>query len=109
MLVPEALLHGANRPAGVRTPVQRPPSRSGRCSYWSGWRVSSPGITTHYDQLALAGHHSQAALLGVFNVSVLHNLVHLLFGVAGIALARTVTAARAYLIGGGAIYLVLFV
>ncbi len=68
-----------------------------------------PGITTHYDQLTFAGHHSQAALLGVFDVSVLHNLVHLLFGVAGIALARTFTTARAYLIGGGVIYLVLFV
>ena len=34
--------------------------------------------------------------------------MHLLFGVAGIALARTFTTARAYLIGGGVIYLVLF-
>ena len=47
-----------------------------------------PGITTHYDQLTFAGHHSDAALLAIFNVSVLHNLVHLAFGVAGIALAR---------------------
>ena len=47
-----------------------------------------PGITTNYDQLTFAGHHSDAALLGIFNVSVLHNLVHLAFGVAGIALAR---------------------
>ena len=67
-----------------------------------------PGITTNYDQLTVAGHHSEAALLGIFNVSVLHNLVHLAFGVAGIALARTFNAARGYLIGGGAIYLVLF-
>ena len=43
-----------------------------------------PGITTHDEQLTFAGHHSDAALLGIFNVSVLHNLVHLLFGVAGI-------------------------
>lgn len=68
-----------------------------------------PGITTHYDQLTVAGHHSGALLLGVFNVSVLHNLVHLAFGVAGVALARTVATARGYLIGGGVIYLVLFV
>jgi hypothetical protein len=47
-----------------------------------------PAITTHYDQLTFAGHHSDAALLGIFNVSVLHNLVHLAFGVAGIALPR---------------------
>ncbi|TFV61386.1 DUF4383 domain-containing protein [Mycobacterium sp. PS03-16] len=68
-----------------------------------------PGITTNYDQLTFAGHHSDAALLGIFNVSVLHNLVHLLFGIAGVALARTAATARAYLLGGGAIYAVLFV
>ena len=68
-----------------------------------------PGITTHYDQLTFAGHHSQAALLGLFNVSVLHNVVHLLFGVAGLLLARTFNGARSFLIGGGLIYLLLFV
>lgn len=68
-----------------------------------------PGITTNFDQLTFAGHHSEAALLGIFNVSVLHNLVHLAFGLAGIALARTFKSARYYLIGGGVIYLLLFV
>lgn len=68
-----------------------------------------PGITTNYDQLSFAGHHSEAALLGIFNVSVLHNLVHLAFGVAGIALARTFNSARSYLVGGGIVYLILFV
>jgi len=68
-----------------------------------------PGITSHYDQLSFAGHHSDAALLGIFNVSVLHNLVHLAFGVAGVALARTFNGARSYLIGGGIVYLVLFI
>jgi hypothetical protein len=42
-------------------------------------------------------------------VSILHNIVHLLFGVAGLALARSWDGARAYLLGGGAIYLVLWV
>ena len=67
-----------------------------------------PGITTHYDQLTFAGHHSEAALLSVFNVSVLHNLVHLGFGIAGLALARRLRAARGHLIVGGVIYLVLW-
>jgi hypothetical protein len=67
-----------------------------------------PGITTDYDTMAFAGHHSEAKLLGVFQVSILHNIVHLLFGLAGFALARTVSGARLYLIGGGAIYLVLW-
>ena len=66
-----------------------------------------PGVTTNYDQLELAGHGSEAELLGIFEVSVLHNVVHLLFGLVGLALARSWTGARAYLLGGGAIYLVL--
>jgi hypothetical protein len=47
-------------------------------------------------------------LLGVFQVSILHNIVHLLFGVAGLALSRTVMSARAFLIGGGLIYALLW-
>ncbi len=48
-------------------------------------------------------------LLGVFPVNVVHNVVHLLFGVAGIAMARTPGSARNYLIGSGVIYLLLVV
>ncbi|WP_231515573.1 DUF4383 domain-containing protein [Herbidospora cretacea] len=67
-----------------------------------------PGITTNYDTMQFAGHHSQAMLLGVFQVSVLHNIVHLLFGVWGLAASRTWNASRAFLVGGGVIYLILF-
>ena len=68
-----------------------------------------PGITSHYGDMKFAGHNSDAKLLGIFETSILHNIVHLLFGVAGIALARTWDGARTFLIGGGLIYLVLFV
>lgn len=68
-----------------------------------------PGITQNFDALEFAGHDSEAMLLGIFQVSVLHNVVHLLFGVAGIAAARTAAASRAYLIGGGAIYGLLWI
>jgi hypothetical protein len=67
-----------------------------------------PGITSSYSDLSFAGHESNAKLLGVFQVSILHNLVHVLFGVAGLALSRTRDGARTFLIGGGAIYLVLW-
>jgi hypothetical protein len=67
-----------------------------------------PGITTHYGDLSFAGHDSGAKLLGIFQVSILHNIVHLLFGLVGIAMARTWEGARTFLIGGGVIYLVLF-
>lgn len=67
-----------------------------------------PGITTEYSDLGFAGHESTAMLLGLFEVSVLHNVVQLLFGVAGLALARTRSGARNYLVFGGAVYLVLW-
>ena len=51
-----------------------------------------PGVTTDYDTLQFASHDSQAKL----------------FGVVGFALARRAETARAFLIGGGAIYLVLW-
>lgn len=68
-----------------------------------------PGITTDYDTMQFAGHESEAMLLGVFQVSILHNIVHLLFGVAGLAMARTWSGARWFLIGGGVVYLVLWI
>jgi hypothetical protein len=68
-----------------------------------------PGITTNYGTMDSAGHHSGAMLLGIFQVSVLHNIVHLLFGIVGLALARSFSGARAYLIGGGVVYAVLWV
>ena len=68
-----------------------------------------PGLTTDlYEGLEFAGDGGTSELLGIFQVSVLHNIVHGLFGLAGLALAATASGARTYLIGGGAIYLGLF-
>jgi hypothetical protein len=68
-----------------------------------------PGVTTSYSQMEFAGHESEAALLGLFQVSVLHNVVHLLFAVAGFVLARSNKGAQAFLVVGGAVYLLLWV
>ena len=68
-----------------------------------------PGITSNDSSLSFAGHMSEAKLLGVFQVSILHNIVHLLFGIAGIAMAKRADSARTYLVGGGIIYLVLWI
>ncbi|WP_117210797.1 DUF4383 domain-containing protein [Allorhizocola rhizosphaerae] len=68
-----------------------------------------PGITTDYGEMRFAGHESQAKLLGIFQVSILHNIVHLLFGLIGLAMARTVAGARSFLIGGGIIYAILWI
>jgi len=66
-----------------------------------------PGITTDFSSMTFSGADSEAELFGIFAVSVLHNLVHLAFGVLGLFLAWTVRTARWYLIGGGVVYLLL--
>ncbi|MBM6589453.1 DUF4383 domain-containing protein [Brevibacterium sp. RIT 803] len=68
-----------------------------------------PGITKDLDTMMFAGHHSQAALLGIFQVSVLHNIVHLLFGVVGLLGLKSRRLAKTYLIVGGIIYAVLWI
>jgi hypothetical protein len=68
-----------------------------------------PGITQNLGDISFAGHDSEAQLLGLFQVSVLHNLVHLLFGVLGLVAARRRDLARTYLLAGGVVYLVLAV
>ena len=68
-----------------------------------------PGLTQNLDAIAWAGNESDASLLGVFDVSVLHNLVHLAFGLLGVAAARASIWARTFLIWGGATYLALAV
>jgi hypothetical protein len=92
----------------ARTPLQIAALVVGAVFLLVGVLGFIPGVTTNYEALGGAGHHSGALLLGIFNVSVLHNVVHLLFGVAGVLMARTAPLARYYLIGGGLVYLVLF-
>lgn len=92
-----------------RAPVQVAAGAVGAVFLLVGILGFIPGITTGYDDLRFAGHESGAELLGIFQVSILHNIVHLLFGVAGLALARSFGGARTFLVAGGVIYLVLWV
>ena len=94
---------------GTRTNVQKAAAIVGVVFLLVGVLGFIPGITTNFGDLSLAGHESDARLFGLFQVSILHNIVHLLFGIAGLALARTAAQARTYLVFGGVIYLVLFV
>ncbi len=98
-----------NSPSKSRTAVQKAALIVGVLFLLVGILGFIPGITTNYDSLSGAGHHSEAKLLGIFQVSYLHNAVHLLFGIAGLVMARSISAARGYLIGGGIIYLVLWI
>ncbi|MFD6494536.1 DUF4383 domain-containing protein [Streptomyces sp. NPDC059944] len=92
----------------TRTPVQTVALLVGVVFLLVGVLGFVPGVTSHYGEMSFAAHHSQAKLLGFFQVSVLHNLVHLAFGVVGVALSRTASRARTYLLVGGAVYMVLW-
>lgn len=100
--------HAGPTTSTTRTTLQKAAMAVGIVFLLVGIAGFIPGITSSYSDLTFGGHDSNAKLLGVFEVSVLHNIVHLLFGIAGIAAARTWSAARGYLIGGGVIYLVLW-
>ena len=91
-----------------RSPVQAAAAVVGAVFILVGILGFIPGITSPFGDLHPAGHESEAKLLGLFQVSWLHNIVHLLFGAAGLAMAKRRDTAKNYLIGGGAIYLVLF-
>ncbi|WP_104060899.1 DUF4383 domain-containing protein [Arthrobacter sp. 4R501] len=100
--------HTGTRTA-ARTNVQKASIVVGAVFLLVGILGFVPGITANFDELHFAGHHSEAMLLGLFQVSALHNIVHLLFGAAGLLMAKTATGARSFLLYGGVIYLVLFV
>lgn len=92
----------------ARTPVQDAARAAGVLFLLVGLAGFVPGLTTGlYDGLEFSGDEGDAELLGTFAVSVLHNVVHGLFGLAGLALAASPSGARTFLVGGGTLYLVL--
>ncbi|MDT9591449.1 DUF4383 domain-containing protein [Nocardioides zeae] len=68
-----------------------------------------PGVVTDHDRLELWGHHTDAKLLGLFSVSVLHNVLHLLFAVLGVLASRRAPWSAAYLVYGGLSYAAVWV
>jgi hypothetical protein len=67
-----------------------------------------PGVTSHFMNMGFAGRQSSAKLVGIFQVSILHNVVHLAIGAAGLVLSSTPLRARNYLFYGGIVYGALF-
>ena len=63
-----------------------------------------PSLVYPPDSGDMAGH---GMLLGLFAVNTLHNVVHLLFGLWGIAASRTASGATSYARGVAIIYAVL--
>jgi len=89
-----------------RNPAQSAATLTGLVFMALGVLGFVPLITT--SSIAFAGQGSGAKLIGVFQVSDLQNILHILLGLAGIALARTTAGARQYLLGGGVAFLVLW-
>ncbi|NML51990.1 DUF4383 domain-containing protein [Streptomyces sp. R302] len=100
--------HSLSRPARSARPVRSAAGLVGLVLLVVAVLGFVPGVTTGVDEMAFAGHESGAELFGVFQVSVLHNAVHLLFGAAGVVMSRTAGTARAFLVGGGFVYLLLW-
>jgi hypothetical protein len=88
----------------ARHPIQTVSTVIGSLFLLVGIAGFVPGITSDYDRLAFAGHHSGALPLGVFAVSVLHNIVHVLFGVTGLTMSSTPRWARTFLVYGRVVY-----
>ena len=102
----------ANAHTDVRyagTPVQKVALVYGIVFLVVGIAGFIPGLTTNIETIEFAGHMSEAMLLGIFQVSILHNLVHVLFGIVGLVVTLRFTWSKRYLIWGGVIYAVLLV
>ncbi len=68
-----------------------------------------PGITTQYGSLAFLGPGSTALFLGLFQVSMLLNILQLAIGATGWTMSRNAMGARNFLMGFGLLYIVLSV
>jgi hypothetical protein len=90
-----------------RTDIQRAAMLFGIIFLAVGVLGFIPGITTNYDGLTTFDDVG-AKLLGIFGINILENVVHLLFGVAGLAAASSWAASKNYFVGGGVIYLVVW-
>ncbi|XAS68067.1 DUF4383 domain-containing protein [Micrococcaceae bacterium Sec5.7] len=66
-----------------------------------------PGVTARYSEMMFLGPDSHAMFLGLFQVSMLLNIVQLAIGAAGWAMSRKEMGARNFLMGFGALYIVL--
>lgn len=66
-----------------------------------------PGLSPEHAHPGVAVEGASRLALGLFPVNVIHNLVHLLFGLWGLAVARSEAAARLYAKAVAVIYAVL--
>ena len=68
-----------------------------------------PGITPPHEDPNMVVQTGLGLAMGLFPVNVIHNVVHVVFGVWGLAASRTYTAARGYARAVAVIYALLAV
>ena len=90
--------------AGEKTDIQRAAQLFGIVFLVVTAAGFIPGITTNYDDLTRFDGEG-AKIFGIFGANILENIVHLLYGVAGLAAASSWAASKNYFIWGGVIYL----
>lgn len=89
-------------------PVRWAATFSGMFFLAMGFAGFFPGVTQNLNSIEM-GWGSEAMVLGIFQVSVLHNVIHLLLGLACVALVRTPHSARQYLRFAGGVCAVLWI
>jgi Domain of unknown function (DUF4383) len=95
--------------AQQRTAVQNAARVAGAALVLLGVLGFVPGVTAAYGSLAFAGPGSTAMLLGVMQVSVLHNALHATIGVVGLLMGGSIASAKSFLAIGGVAQLLLCV
>jgi hypothetical protein len=98
----------SDRSPRERTDIQRAAMLFGVVFLVVGVLGFIPGITTDYDRLTTFDDVG-AKLLGIFGVNILENIVHLLYGVVGLAAASSWALSKNYFVWGGLVYVALWV
>lgn len=66
-----------------------------------------PGVTTPHSHPEITAQSNMGLVFGLFPANLLHNIVHILFGIWGLVASRSLGAARMYARGVAVIYAVL--
>lgn len=67
-----------------------------------------PGIVPHLDQITFAGPYSGAFVFNIFQTSILQNIVHIVFGLAGLGAIGRRKNATLYMAGMSFMFIVLW-
>ena len=94
-------------PAGSRSLAQLSAAAVGAVFLLVGILGFVPWVVRMFGELSFIGPESDAKLLGLFEISVVHNIVHMLFGVGLLAARRSSWSVR-YLLIGGVTYAIVF-